>query len=111
MISRRIWNQLTRRKRQPHVPQRSLYRQARGLRFESLELRQMLSVTLGTLNDIQVPGGKTVLVPLTGADSDGEPITYSFSSSDANVTLSMVSPSGHNIALIGHGHRRRRQCV
>ena len=99
MISRRIWNQLTRRKRQSNQPNRFSRRPSRGLRFESLELRQMLSVTLGTLNDIQVPGGKTVLVPLTGADSDGEPITYSFSSSDSNVTLSMVSPGGHNIAL------------
>ena len=103
MISRRIWNQLTRRKKPFSQPTKSLYRQKRGLRFEPLEMRQMLSVSLGTLPNIQVPGGKTVLVPLTGADSDGEAITYSFQSSDSNVTLSLVSPGGHNVALTVSG--------
>ena len=103
MISRRIWNQLTRRKKPFSQPTKSLYRQKRGLRFEPLEMRQMLSVSLGTLPNIQVPGGKTVLVPLTGADSDGEAITYSFQSSDSNVTLSLVSPGGHNLALTVSG--------
>src|SRR5262249_6542983 len=37
---------------------------SRRLGLEPLETRQMLSVTLGPINNIQVPGGKTVLVPL-----------------------------------------------
>ncbi len=59
----------------------------------------MLSVTLGSLNDIQVPGGKSVLVPLTGVDTVGQPITYSFNSSDPNVQLSLVSPTSKSLVL------------
>jgi cyclophilin family peptidyl-prolyl cis-trans isomerase len=59
----------------------------------------MLSVTLGPINNIQVPGSKTVLVPLTGVDSGGGPINYTFSSSDTNVHLSLVSPTSKSIQL------------
>src|SRR5262249_12902575 len=72
---------------------------SRPLCFEPLETRQMLSVTLGPINSIQVPGGKTVLVPLTGLDSGGGPINYSFSSSDPAVQLSLVSPTSKSLQL------------
>ena len=37
--------------------------------FEQLESRTMLSINFDTLNNIQEPGGKDVLVPLTATDS------------------------------------------
>lgn len=74
----------------------------RGFRvrsIESLESRQMLSINLGQLHDIQVPGGKSVLVPLNGLDSNSEPITYTFSATDSNVQLSLVSTASKSLVL------------
>ncbi len=87
--------------RRRRIPQSSNSRRRKQNRFwvESLEARQMLSVNLGTINSIDVPGGKSVLVPLTGIDSSGGPIHYSFSASDFNVQLSLVSPTSKSIAL------------
>ena len=59
----------------------------------------MLSVNLGAINDIELPGGKSVLVPLTGTDSLGGPISYTFSASDANVQLSLVSTASKSLVL------------
>jgi cyclophilin family peptidyl-prolyl cis-trans isomerase len=59
----------------------------------------MLSVNLGAINNIQVPGGKSVLVPLTGTDSLGGPISYSFNSTDANVQTSLVSTASKSVVL------------
>ena len=73
---------------------------SRSLPLEQLEPRQMLTVTLDPLHGIQVPGGQSVLVPLTGHDSNGGALTYSFSSSDpANVTLELVSPTSKSLKL------------
>src|SRR5689334_19326847 len=87
--------------RRKRDPQSSSGRHRTRNRFwvESLEARQMLSVNLGAINNITVPGGKSVLVPLTGVDSHGDPIHYSFSASDFSVQLSLVSPSSKSIAL------------
>jgi cyclophilin family peptidyl-prolyl cis-trans isomerase len=71
---------------------------ARGLCFESLEGRQMMAVTLGSIFDIQVPGGKSVLVPLTGIDDDGGTISYEFSAGPG-VTLQRVSPNSKSLKL------------
>ena len=71
---------------------------ARGLRFESLEGRQMMAVTLGSIYDIQIPGGRSVLVPLTGIDDDGGAISYSFSA-EPGVTLQLVSPNSKSLKL------------
>ena len=38
-------------------------------------------------------------MPLTGTDSSGLPIQYSFSSSDPNVSLSLVSPGTPSLQL------------
>jgi cyclophilin family peptidyl-prolyl cis-trans isomerase len=59
----------------------------------------MLSVSLGSLNNVQVPGGKSVLVPLTATDSLGGPVNYSFSSSDPSVQLSLVSTASKSLVL------------
>ncbi len=85
--------------RQPPRPRRSTQRTLGWSGFEQLESRQMLTVTLAGLNDVQVPGGKDVLVPLTGTDSSGLPVQYSFSSSDPNVSLSLVSSGTPSLQL------------
>ena len=73
---------------------------SRTLPLEQLEARQMMTVTLDPLHGIQVPGGQSVLVPLTGLDSGNGALTYSFSSSDpANVTLELVSPTSKSLKL------------
>jgi cyclophilin family peptidyl-prolyl cis-trans isomerase len=71
---------------------------ARELCFESLEGRQMMAVTLGSIHDIQVPGGRSVLVPLTGVDDQGGTISYSFSA-EPGVTLQLVSPNSKSLRL------------
>jgi cyclophilin family peptidyl-prolyl cis-trans isomerase len=82
-----------RKNRRNGTPQRSL----KKLTIEWLEGRQMMSVNLGSLPNIQVPGGKSVLVPLTGIDSLNGPITYSFSATDPNVQMSIVSPTSKSV--------------
>src|SRR5690348_7544761 len=78
---------------------RSISGHTRKLRMEQLETREMLSVSLGAINNVQVPGGKSVRVPLTGADSLGGPITYSISSSNGNVQTSLVSTTSKSLVL------------
>jgi cyclophilin family peptidyl-prolyl cis-trans isomerase len=69
----------------------------------------MLSVNLGALNNIQVPGGKSALVPLTGMDSNNGALTYSFQSSDPNVTVSLVSPGSKSLVLNVSGTDKNNQ--
>src|SRR3954467_9994283 len=84
-----------RKNRRNGIPTRSL----KKLTIEWLEGRQMMSVNLGALPNIQVPGGKSVLVPLTGTNSLNGPITYQFSASNPNVQLSTVSQASKSIKL------------
>jgi cyclophilin family peptidyl-prolyl cis-trans isomerase len=58
----------------------------------------MMAVTLGSIHDIQVPGGRSVLVPLTGVDDQGGTISYSFSA-EPGVTLQLVSPNSKSLRL------------
>jgi cyclophilin family peptidyl-prolyl cis-trans isomerase len=68
--------------------------------LEELETRNMLSITLSPINNVQEPGGKDIVVPLTGVDStSGQAISYSFQSSDSNVALSLVSPGTPSLEL------------
>lgn len=91
------WGGSNRRGRKSSRVARSAH--SRPLRLEQLETRQMLSVSLGTLADVQVPGGKSVLVPLTATDSLNGPVDYTFSSSDPSVQLSLVSPTSKSLVL------------
>ena len=61
------------------------------LRCEPLESRDVPSVTLNTINDQSFPGGKDLLVPLSGVDSAGQAIVYGASSSNPSVAVSVVS--------------------
>jgi cyclophilin family peptidyl-prolyl cis-trans isomerase/uncharacterized lipoprotein YehR (DUF1307 family) len=61
------------------------------LQLERLESREVPAVTLNAINDQSFPAGKDLLVPLTGADDLGQAITYTASSSNASVTLSVVA--------------------
>lgn len=58
----------------------------------------MMAVTLGSIFDIDVPGGRSVLVPLTGVDDQGGAISYSFSA-EPGVTLQLVSPNSKSLRL------------
>ncbi|MCA9092271.1 MAG: peptidylprolyl isomerase [Planctomycetaceae bacterium] len=66
--------------------------------LECLESRQLLTVTLSPLTSPDLPAGKTLYVPLTGVDSGSADISYSVTSSDANVTASILS-GGQSIAM------------
>lgn len=74
------------------------------LNCESLELRDVPSVTLNAINDQSFPGGKDLLVPLTGADSAGQAITYSAISSNSSVSVTVES-AGTTIDLNVSGTR------
>ena len=85
------------RRRKTSVAARS--KSSRALRLEQLESRQMMSVSLGSLQNIQVPGGKSVLVPLTTTNSLTSAVNYTFSSSDPSVQLSLVSTASKSLVL------------
>lgn len=61
------------------------------LTCEPLESREVPSVTLNSINDQSFPGGKDLLVPLTGVDSAGQAITYSAASSNSSIGVSVIS--------------------
>src|ERR1700674_3070884 len=109
MNSKRFWNRFSQRQRGSGQAKRAGKRGFRSSRIEALESRQMLSVNLGPLNNIQVPGGKSVLVPLTGLDSNNGSLSYSFQSSDSNVTLSLVSPNSKSLQLNVSGTDKNNQ--
>jgi cyclophilin family peptidyl-prolyl cis-trans isomerase len=66
---------------------------------ESFMLHVESNLTLDQPDDVSLPGTKSVLVPLTGIDSAGQPITYTFSSSDPDVQLALVSPQSKSLVL------------
>jgi cyclophilin family peptidyl-prolyl cis-trans isomerase len=90
------WDESSRR-RESRVAARN--RSSRALRLEQLETRQMMSVNLGSLQNIQVPGGKSVLVPLTATNSLASAVDYTFSSSDPSEQLSLVSAASKSLVL------------
>ncbi len=57
------------------------------------------TLSLAPIDNIEVPGTKSVLVPLAGFDSSGEPITYTFSSSNAAVQLALVSTNSQTLSI------------
>ena len=74
-------------------------RALKSRRVEQLEPRQMLTVTMNPINNVQLPGGQVTYVPLTGIDSAGQPITYTFKTTDPNVTLSLQSTTSKTLVL------------
>ena len=72
---------------------------SKARRMELLEPRQMLTVTLNPINNVQLPGGQVTYVPLTGVDSNNQPITYTFKSTDPNVQLSLQSTTSKTLVL------------
>ena len=109
MKRRRFWQRWSPRRRNSLHASRAQRRGFHSSRIELLETRQMLSVNLGALNNIQVPGGKSVLVPLTGMDSNNAALNYSFQSSDPNVTVSLVSPGSKSLVLNVSGTDKNNQ--
>ncbi|HMO87146.1 MAG TPA: peptidylprolyl isomerase, partial [Lacipirellulaceae bacterium] len=63
------------------------------------ELQVSSDVSLAPLEDVELPGSKSVLVPLTGADAGGQGITYSFESSDPTVQFEIFASTSQSIVL------------
>jgi cyclophilin family peptidyl-prolyl cis-trans isomerase len=54
--------------------------------MEALEPRRLLSVTINPIAAQNVPGNKSLIIPVKGTDSDGLPLTYTVSTDTGNVT-------------------------
>jgi cyclophilin family peptidyl-prolyl cis-trans isomerase len=59
--------------------------------IENLEERCLLSVTITAISDKNLPAEKSLIVPLAGTDSTGAALAYSVSSSNTNVTTTILS--------------------
>jgi cyclophilin family peptidyl-prolyl cis-trans isomerase len=65
-----------------------------SLMLESLEERRLLSApVLDAIGNQSVPANKTIQVPLTAADSDGDTLSYSVSSNSGSVIPTLRSSS------------------
>ena len=75
---------------------RRLSLMTRGLHFEPLECRQLLTVTLNPISGpdpgsvYDVPSGKDLYVPLVGTDT-GQTISYTASSTNSSVTTTVLT--------------------
>ncbi len=54
-------------------------------------MRDVPSVTIQSINDQSFPGGKDLLVPLSGTDTAGQAITYTVTSSNPSVAATVES--------------------
>ena len=59
---------------------------SRQFRFEELESRQLLSITLSSISDQSLSAGTTLQVALDGSATDGHAITYTTSVSNSTLT-------------------------
>jgi cyclophilin family peptidyl-prolyl cis-trans isomerase len=66
---------------------------------QAFTLQVSSNVSLAPIEDVTLPGQKTVLVPLDGMSAGGESITYSFESSEPNVQVALVSPNSKSLVL------------
>jgi cyclophilin family peptidyl-prolyl cis-trans isomerase len=58
--------------------------------IEALEERRLLAApVIDAISLAQVPGGKTLIVPVTASDADGDALTYSVSSDNPNITAQL----------------------
>jgi cyclophilin family peptidyl-prolyl cis-trans isomerase len=72
--------------------------------LESLEDRQLLTVSIDPISPVNVPATKTLFVPVHGTDSSGNPITYKVTSSNPQVPATVRS--GHSflkVSVAGFG--------
>ncbi|MCE5269048.1 MAG: peptidylprolyl isomerase, partial [Planctomycetaceae bacterium] len=74
--------------RKPSRPRSLRYRQPR---FESLESRQLLSITLPVMADQTVLAGAPLNLALNGVESEGHALTYTVAVSDANLSNATVT--------------------
>lgn len=75
---------------------------AARLQVEALENRLVpanTAPTLAPIANVTVPAGQTFQLPLDGNDVDGDSITYSFTSSNSNVTAALAPGSNHFIKI------------
>ena len=74
-----------------HNHQRRAYRPI----VEGLEDRCLLAAPVVdpiTFTPLNVPAGKTLFVPVTATDTDGNPLTYTAMSSDPGITVTAQQP-------------------
>jgi cyclophilin family peptidyl-prolyl cis-trans isomerase len=64
----------------------------RRCRFEALESRQLLSITLPSLSNVSLPAGTTMYVPLPGTAS-GQTLSYAVTASDYSVVTPVLMPT------------------
>lgn len=74
-------------------PKSSASRPARRTRgtFETLESRQLLSITLPALSNVTLNAGTTMYIPLYGADA-GHTVNYAVTASDASKVTAVMMP-------------------
>lgn len=69
-------------------------------RLEQLEPRCVLaSPTLASLSDVTLYAGTSLNIALDGADSDGDSLTYTVSSTNSNVTASISNSSNRSLEI------------
>ena len=64
----------------------------RKLGFESLESRQLLSITLPSVANVTMAAGTAMYIPLNGSES-GSTLTYSVTASDSSKLTAQITPS------------------
>ena len=78
---------------------------ARFLRLESLEERQLLAApVLDAIAAVSVPAHKSLIVPLTATDADGNPLTYSVSSPSGSSVTGRILTAGPDIKMSVAGY-------
>lgn len=92
------WPFASKSKRRAAPRSRNALGRCRRLTFEGLERRELLAVTLNTIQDYTIPSGKDLFVPLTGLDSGGQTVNYTVTSGNANVTASVLT-TGQSLKL------------
>jgi cyclophilin family peptidyl-prolyl cis-trans isomerase len=58
--------------------------------FEALEPRWLMAnPVIADIDDVTLPGGKSIILPLNASDADGGPITYTVTSDDADFKVKL----------------------
>src|SRR3954468_24390534 len=71
-----------------------------GQLVESLEARQLLAApVLDAIPNQTVPAGKTIQIPLTASDADGNSLTYTARDNNTNLTTTLRSRSNTFLKL------------